>query len=57
MAASKQTVDEIIKILLKHVDRKTAIRLTRDLHNHVKSNLSVVETFRRIAERLVEKDD
>lgn len=57
MAASKTTVDQIIRIILKYVDQKTAIRMARDLHNHVKGNASVVSTFGRIVVRLHEMDN
>jgi hypothetical protein len=43
--------------MLKHVDRKTALRIARDLHNKVTGNKSVVDTFCRIAERLAHMDD
>jgi hypothetical protein len=52
MVAGKTTTEQIVKILLKYVDRKTAIKLARDLHNHVKGNQSVVDTFGRIVEYL-----
>jgi hypothetical protein len=52
MVASKSTTEQIVKILLKYVDRKTAIKLARDLHNHVRGNQSVVDTFGRIVEYL-----
>jgi hypothetical protein len=56
MVASKSTTDQIIRIILKYVDRKTAIKMARDLHNHVKGNQSVVDTFGRIVERLYDAD-
>jgi hypothetical protein len=56
MVASKTTVEQITRILLKYVDKKTAIKLARDLHNHVKGNQSVVDTFGRIVERLHEEE-
>lgn len=53
MVASRTTTEQIVKILLKYVDRKTAIKLARDLlHNHVRGNQSVVDTFGRIVEYL-----
>jgi hypothetical protein len=47
-----QTVDRIIKILLKYVDRQTAHRIARDLYCHVRGDKLVVDTFRIIAEQL-----
>jgi hypothetical protein len=55
--ASKATIEQIIRILLKYVDKKTALRLARDLHNHVQGNKNVVDTFRRIVEELVEMEE
>ena len=52
LVASYDTVDAIIKVFLKYVDRRTAIKMARDLHNHVPGNKSVTDTFRRIVERL-----
>ena len=57
MGASKTTVDQIIKVMLKHVDRKTALKISRDLHNKVSGNRSVVETFARIAEQLAHMEE
>lgn len=57
MVASRTTVDQVIRIILKYVDKKTAIKMARDLHNHVKGNQSVVDTFGRIVERLHETDN
>jgi hypothetical protein len=36
---------------------RTPVRLARDLCDHVQGNKSVIDTFRRIAERLAEKGD
>jgi hypothetical protein len=57
MVASHSTVEQMIKIMLKYVDRKTAIRMARDFHNHVSGNRSVVDTFKRIVERLSHNQD
>ena len=57
MVASHETVEQMVKVLLKYVDKETAIKLARDLHNHVRGNKSVVDTFKRIAEKLVEDDE
>jgi hypothetical protein len=56
MAASKATTEQIIKVLLTYLDRKTAIKLARDLHNHVKGNQSVVDTFSRIVQHLHDEE-
>jgi hypothetical protein len=56
MVASRTTTEQIIRILLKYVDKKTAIKLARDLHNHVRGNQSVVDTFGRIVERLHDEE-
>jgi hypothetical protein len=56
MVASTKAVDQIIKIMLKYVDKKTALRMARELYNHVDGSKSVTDTFHRIATRLVEED-
>jgi hypothetical protein len=56
MVASKKTVEQIIKIMGKYMDRKTALKMARDIHNHVTGSQSVTDTFRRIVERLIEED-
>jgi transcription elongation factor GreA-like protein len=57
MAASYQTVEHIVKIMLKYMDKKSALRMAREIHNHVKGNQSVTQTFKRIVEELVENGD
>jgi len=52
VVASHDTVEQMIKVLLKHVDRRTAIKMARDMHNHVRGNQSVTDTFKRIVEHL-----
>jgi hypothetical protein len=56
MVASLKAVDQVIKIMLKYVDKKTALRMARDLYNHVDGSKSVTDTFHRIATRLLEED-
>jgi hypothetical protein len=43
--------------MLKHMDRKTALKMAREVFCHVQGNQSVTQTFRRIVEELVEKGD
>jgi hypothetical protein len=57
MVASLSTVEHIVKIMLKYIDKKSALRMARDIHNHVKGNQSVTQTFKRIVEELVENGD
>ena len=56
MVASRETVDKIIEVFLKYMDRREAKRLAHDLYCHVPGNKSVTDTFRRIVERLEEED-
>jgi hypothetical protein len=56
MVASQKTVDQIIKILLKHMDLRKAKSLGRDLYGHVGGSKSVTDTFRRIVEKLEEEE-
>jgi hypothetical protein len=57
MVANQKTVDQIIKILLKHMDRKKAKCIGRDLYGHVSGSKSVTDTFRRIVEKLEEEEE
>jgi hypothetical protein len=55
--ANQKTVDQIVKILLKHIDLKKAKRIGRDLYGHVSGSKSVTDTFRRIVEKLEEEEE
>jgi hypothetical protein len=57
MTTNQKTVDQIIKILLKHMDLKKAKRIGRDLYGHVSGSKSVTDTFRRIVEKLEEEEE
>lgn len=57
MVASHQTVEHIVKIMLKYMDRKTAVKMAREIYTHVKGNQSVTQTFHRIVQELVEDED
>lgn len=57
MVASKSTVEQIVKIMLKYMDRKTALKMAREIVTHVRGNASVTQTFHRIVEELVERED
>jgi 16S rRNA C1402 N4-methylase RsmH len=52
MVASHTTIEQIVKIVLKYMDKKTARRMARDLYCHVKGNQSTIDTFRRLSEIL-----
>jgi transcription elongation factor GreA-like protein len=56
MVASHQTVEQIVNILLKYMDQKTALKMARDIYNHVDGNQSVTQTFHRIVEQLIDRD-
>jgi hypothetical protein len=56
MVASQRTVDQIVRILLKHIDLKKAKCLGRDLYGHVSGTKSMTDTFRRIVEKLEEEE-
>lgn len=56
MVASHTTVEQIVKIMLKYMNKKDALRMAREIHNHVKGNQSVTHTFHRIVQELVEMD-
>jgi hypothetical protein len=57
MVANQRTVDQIIKVMLKHMDPKKAKCLGRDLYCHVSGSKSVTDTFRRIVEKLEEEEE
>jgi transcription elongation factor GreA-like protein len=57
MIANLKTVEHIVKIMLKYMDKKSALRMAREIHNHVKGNQSVTQIFKRIVEELVENGD
>ena len=50
MVTSNKTITKIVEVLLKYVDRDTAIKIARDLHNEVPGNKSVIDTFARVVE-------
>jgi hypothetical protein len=52
MVASHDAIAQIITIVLKYMDKKTARRMVRDLYQHVNGNKSTMDTFRRLAETL-----
>lgn len=54
MVTSRRTVDQIITVLLKYVDKDTALKIARDLYQQVDGNKSVHETFHRIIVKLLE---
>jgi hypothetical protein len=56
MPANQKTVDQIVRILLKHIDLKKAKCLGRDLYGHVSGSKSMTETFHRIVVKLEEID-
>jgi hypothetical protein len=43
--------------MLKYMDRKTALTMTREIYCRVRGNASVTQTFHRIVEELVENGD
>ena len=57
MAESRHTIEQIIKVMLKHVDRKIALRIVRDLYGRVHGSKGITDTFRRVADRLSELDE
>lgn len=57
MVASKPTTQHIVDIVLKHVDRKTALRMAREIVDRVHGNQSVTQTFHRIVEELIDREE
>lgn len=56
MVASHDTIEQIVKIVLKYVDKKTACRMARELYCKVQGNKSTTDTFRRLVESLEEME-
>jgi hypothetical protein len=50
-------VEQIVRIMLRYMDRRTALKMARDITNRVRGNASVTQTFHRIVEELVEHED
>jgi hypothetical protein len=57
VVASRSTVEQIVAIMLRHVDKETALRMAREIYCRVRGNASVTQTFHRIVEELVEHED
>jgi hypothetical protein len=56
MVASRTTTEQIVEIVLKHMDKRTARRMARELYGKVNGNKSVTDTFRRLVEALEEAE-
>jgi hypothetical protein len=52
MVTSHKTVDQMIKIILRHVPKKVAQRMVRDLYHEVQGSKSVMATFALLAQEL-----
>lgn len=57
MVAAHKTIDQMISVFLKYVDKETALKIARDLYQHVEGNKSVHDTFHRIVIKLLEMQD
>jgi hypothetical protein len=57
MVASHESVEQIVKILLKYLDRKLAHRMVRELYHKVNGNKSLMETLLRVTEKLHDLDE
>lgn len=57
MVENKATVDAIVKILLKRLDKEAAHRMARDLYSHVHGTKSLTDMFLRIAKKLEEDEE
>jgi hypothetical protein len=56
MVASTSSIEQMVRIILKHVDKKKARALVRELYHNVKGNKSVMETLMLLAQRLEEEE-
>lgn len=57
MVASKESVEQMVQILLKYMDKKKAHKMVREMYHKVKGNQSVMETLLRLNEKLHEMDE
>ena len=57
MVASHRTIDQIVTILLKYMRKDKALLLARDLYQHVETNKSVNDTFKRVCIRIAEVEN
>jgi hypothetical protein len=54
MVASHDTVEQMLRIILKYVDKKTAHHMVRDLYQNVNGNKSIMETLLRLRVELTQ---
>lgn len=57
MVASHESVEQIVEIMLKHIDKKLAHQMVRELYHKVKGNKSLLDTLLRVSMRLHELDN
>jgi hypothetical protein len=56
MVASHESVEQIVKILLKYVEKDLAHQIVRELYCNVKGNKSLMDTLLRVKEVLHEEE-
>ena len=56
MVASTQSIEQMASIILKHIDKKQARAMVRELYHRVKGNQSVMQTLLHLAQRLEEEE-
>ena len=56
MVASTKSIEQMVRIILRHLDKKTARILVRELYHDVEGNKSLMETLMRVAQRLEEEE-
>lgn len=52
MVASHESVEQIVTVLLKYLDKKLARKMVRELYHKVNGNKSLMETLLRVNEKL-----
>lgn len=57
MVASHESVEQMVEILLKYIDKNKARKMVREMYHKVKGNQSLMETLVRMNERLHEIED
>ena len=52
MVASHKSIEQMIKIILKHMSKETARAMVREMYHTVDGNKSVMDTLCRLAQEV-----
>ena len=54
--ATQEAINQITRILLKYLDKKTSLKLMRELYGKVQGNQAVTNVFKRVVDKLLEDE-